>query len=279
MARARLPAISAILKTMNGARGPGPDPDGRHDDLAPEDLAGLTLHVPDDARELTAEPPPPEPPLPKPAPAQPPPDEPRATPPGGTWAERRAARRRRLVLTAGVVAVSMLVVALSGAVGAWIVGPQASSPPAAPLASALPAPGQVGGLLPDVVLQDGETVRSARSLRPAVLVLVPPDCDDCAGLLATLAPQVGSFGYSLVAVGTAGQEGQLAALVDSVDTTRLATATDPDGALGSAYSSTGPTIVLVRDDGVVIDVVRDAIPDTRIEGSLVDLAPAAGLDA
>lgn len=274
MARARLTAISAILKPMSGARGSGPAPDGRHDDLTPEDLAGLTLHVPDDARELTDEPPTDAVPATEPQAAQP-----QTIQPGETWAERRAARRRRLTITAGVVAVSMLVVAISGAVGAWIVGPQASAPPAAPLASVLPAPGQVGGLLPDAVLQDGETVLAASSLRPAVMVLVPPDCDECSDLLATLAPQVGSFGYTLVAVGGPGQEDQLAALVENVGSTRLAAVTDQQNTLGSAYALTGATIVLVRDDGVVVDVVRDATPDTRIEGGLVDMAPAVGLDA
>ena len=252
---------------MSGAPGSGPGPDGRHDDLTPEDLAGLTLHVPDDPRELLAEP--------DPVAAA---DDPPTTPATSTWADRRAARRRRLTLTAGVVAISMLVVAISGAVGAWIVGPQASAPPAAPLASALPAPGQVGGLLPDVVLQDGETAVAARSIRPAVIVLVPPDCDECAELLTTLAPQVGSFGYAMVAVGAPGQDDQLAALAETVGTTRLATVTDPRGTLRTTYGLTGATIVLVRDDGVVVDVVRDPTPDTRIEGALVDMAPAAGLD-
>ena len=252
---------------MSGAQGSGPGPDGRHDDLTPEDLVGLTLHVPDDARELLAESDPS-------AAAEPP-----TTPATRTWAERRAARRRRLTVTAGVVAISMLVVAISGAVGAWIVGPQASAPPAAPLASALPAPGQVGGLLPDAVLQDGETAVAARSIRPAVIVLVPPDCDECAELLTALAPQVGSFGYTLVAVGAAGQDEQLAALSETVGTTRLATMTDPRDALRTTYGMTGATIVLVRDDGVAVDVVRDPTPDTRIEAALVDMAPAVGLDA
>ena len=36
-------------RPMSGARGAGPGPDGHHDDLLPEDLDGLTLHVPDDA--------------------------------------------------------------------------------------------------------------------------------------------------------------------------------------------------------------------------------------
>ena len=268
MARARLDAFRAILRGMSGAQGSGPGPDGRHDDLTPEDLAGLSWQVPDDPRELLADP--------DPVGGS---DDPPATPATTSWAERRAARRRRLMLTAGVVAISMLVVAISGAVGAWIVGPQASAPPAAPLASALPDPGQIGGLLPDAVLQDGQTAVSARSLRPAVVVVVPADCDECAELLTTIAPQVASFGYAMVAVGAPGQEDQLSALAETVGTTRLATVIDPQDTLRATYGITGSTIVLVRNDGVVVDVVRDPTPDTRIESALVDLAPAAGLDA
>ena len=172
---------------MSSSRELGPSPDGRHDDLLPEDLDGLTLHVPDDPRELASD-----------RAAWLAEDEPDVTfagpvrrspwsgPPAPSHADRRAARRRRLSLTAGVVLASMLVVAVSGAVGAWIVGPQAAAPPAAPLASAVPDPGQVGGLLPEIVLQDGSTPVTARSLRPAVIALVPPECDECTELLTTL---------------------------------------------------------------------------------------------
>jgi hypothetical protein len=33
-------------------------------------------------------------------------------------------------------------------------------------------------------------------------------------------------------------------------------------------------LLLVRNDGVVVDVVREPSPDTRLESALVDLAPA-----
>ncbi|MEO8556457.1 MAG: hypothetical protein ABI474_07275 [Actinomycetota bacterium] len=250
---------------MSGVGASGPGPDGRHDDLTPEDLAGLSLHIPDDPRELLAER------APRVAP-----DDRQPVPATRSRADHRKARRRRLTLTAAVVAISMLVVALSGAVGAWIVGPQASAPPAVPLANVLPDPGQVGGLLPDAALQDGGATIPARALRPAVIVVVPPACDECAELLTTLAPQVASFGYSMVAVGAPGQEQQLTALAETVGTTRLATLVDQQGTLRAAYGLTGSTIVLVRNDGVVVDVVRDPTPETRIEGALVSMAPAAG---
>jgi hypothetical protein len=173
----------------------------------------------------------------------------------------------------------MVVVALSGAVGAWIVGPQASAPSAVPLASVNAAPGQIGGLLPaDAVLQNGSAAITAQSLRPAVIAVIPADCDECADLLSTLAPQVGSFGFPLVAVGAPEQSDQLGALTETVGSTRLVTLTDAQGALRTAFGGTGVTLLLVRDDGVVVQVVRDPTPDTRIEAALVEMAPAAGLD-
>ncbi len=252
---------------MSGSRGAGPSPDGRHDDLAPEELDGLILHAPDDPRALENDPATWD-------------DVPAPGPPAApTWADRRTARRRRLSLTAGIVAASMVVVAVSGAVGAWIVGPQASAPGAVPLASVNAEPGQIGGLLPgDAVLQNGSAAITARSLRPAVIAVVPADCDECATLLSTVAPQVGSFGFPLVAVGAPEQIDQLAALAETVGGTRLATLTDPQGALRTAFGGTGVTLLLVRDDGVVVQVVRDPTPDTRIEAALVEMAPAAGLN-
>lgn len=252
---------------MSGARGTGPSPDGHHDDLLPEELAGLTLHAPDDPRELDA-------------------DrerwlhEAQTLPPASplrSLQERRSAQRRRLVITASVVLISMLGVALSGAVGAWIWGPHAASPPAAPLATGGPPPGEVGGLLPDVTVFAGSTPVSAQSLRPAVLALVPPSCPTCAELLASIEPDIHSFGVSLAVVGGSGQAAQLDALSAAVGPTRLATVTDPAGALASTYQADGVTLLLVRDDGVLLDVVRDPPPGVHLQADLVDLVPAIGL--
>jgi hypothetical protein len=178
-------------------------------------------------------------------------------------------------VTAGVLVVSLLVVAISSAVGAWVVGPQASAPPAAPLASNVPDPGQIGGLLPeDAVLQNGSTPITARSVRPAVIVLVPDQCDECEQLLDTVSRQAGSFGVSTVAVAGADQAQQLAALSEAVGPLQMSTLTDPANTLRATYGLTGTTLLLVRDDGVVVDVVRDPPPDTRLEGALIDLAAA-----
>ena len=164
-------------------------------------------------------------------------------------------------MTAGVLVVSLLIVAISSAVGAWIVGPQASAPPAAPLASTGPDPGQIGGLLPEeAVLQDGATPITARSLRPAVIALIPEPCDECQDLLTAVVEQAGSFGVSTVVVGGSDQAAQLAALSEAAGPMQLTALTDPANTLRATYGLTGITLLLVRDDGVVVDV--RARPDT-----------------
>ncbi len=299
--------MSAILNVMAGWRGSGPSgsgrpgPDGHHDDLDENELEKISVEIPDDARDLSTD-------LERwlaeeavdeamrePAPGPAPDSRPRRPgghPPTGPplgpsaprsadahWSGRRAARKRRLAITAGVVVVSMAVVAISGAVGAWIVGPQASSPPPAPLASNGLEPGQLGGLLPpDAVLQNGEASVTAQSVRPAVIALVAEGCVDCEELLTNVAQQAESFGVPLVAVGSPGQAEQLDALADTVGTSRLITLTDPANRLRQVYGLTESTLLLVRADGAVVDVLGDPLANVRLESTLIDLVPGVGTE-
>jgi hypothetical protein len=170
----------------------------------------------------------------------------------------------------------MVTVAISGAIGVWIVGPQASPPPA-PLASNGAEPGEIGGLLPeDAVLQNGESGIAAQAIRPAVIALIPASCPDCSELLTSIAPQVGSFGASLVAVGGENQSAQLGQLSDAVGASRLVTLVDRAQRLREVYGSAGITLLLVRTDGVVVNVLRNAAPGLRLEGDLVGLVPGVG---
>src|SRR5436190_19382456 len=104
-------AMGDILKSMAGTSGgasgwgssPGgrPGPDGHQDDLLPEDLDGLTLHAPDDPRELEGDR---EQWLREEGEEQ---DTGSPGPPFigvfGSATERRKARQRRLAVTAAIV--------------------------------------------------------------------------------------------------------------------------------------------------------------------------------
>ena len=126
------------------------------------------------------------------------------------------------------------------------------------------------------MLQNGEADISARSIRPAVIALIPNPCPDCERLLSSMAPQVGSFGVSLVAVGGPDQGFELDSLSDSLGSTHLVTLTDPGERLRSTYGLTGTTLLLVRADGAVVDVVRNPAPGMRLESALVELVPGVG---
>jgi hypothetical protein len=240
-----------------------PDPDGHHDDLSAEDLDGLSQLVPDDARELSAE---------SDAWRREATQQRQPTPfPPATRVRRSPSRRHRLSMTAGLMVFSMLVVALSGVVGALVLPASPSGPPPAPLASVTPLPGQVGGLLPAATLADGSSPVSARSVRPAIVALVPVDCEPCADLLREVRRQGAEFSLPVTLVGGSDQGAQLSDLERALGAYRLDVLTDPAGTLATTYGPTVLTLLLVRDDGVVADIVRDPPPDLRLESTLVSL--------
>ena len=127
-----------------------------------------------------------------------------------------------------------------------------------PLDPAAPSPaGTIGGLLADRPVQITGVLRPARDLRPAVLVLLPARCG-CAGLVDELSGQAAEFGLRLVLVAPAGSDPELPRLVSSARHGPVVAAYDEDGRLGRDYAARGPTLILVRDDGRVTGVEREA---------------------
>ena len=243
---------------MSGASGRVPDPEGRHDDLDADELEGLALLVPDDARAL---------------------DEDRRayylelrTRADGRDRAPRAGLLRRVpppVLVFVVLAVFALVgsglAALTphgGTVGGFST-PLATSPAG--------APGQVGGLLPTgTVSINGQRI-DTRLMRPAVLALVPDSCSDCAPVLFALLKQTSAAGLRLVLVGSSGQTDRLAAVNGDILEGTALVAVDADNTLTSTFDAVGVTAVLVHSDGIVGDVARDLTSNLRLEGALAGL--------
>jgi len=250
---------------MTAARSDRPDPEGHHDDLSAEDLHGLSLLVPDDARELVAD----RDAWLREQGASPLPEPSRA--PTGL-----ITRRHRLSITAALVAVSLLVVAVSGVVGALVLPSTPTSAPAAPLASPTSAPGQLGGLLPLATLTDADTPVASRSLRPAVIGLLPADCASCLDLVREVRRQAAEFGLPVTLIGDASQGSQLDALVRTLGSFQLGVLIDPSGSLASAYHPDSPTLLLVDNTGVVRDIVRDPPAGFRLESGLSILSGQIG---
>jgi len=262
---------------MTAPRSGRPDPDGHHDDLSAEDLDGLSLVVPDDPRELAADRvawlheqaervarhQPPSPPAdPRPATDRRP----------LRARETAAARKQRLSLTAGIVVISMLAVAVSGAIGAFVIPGERDTLPPAPLAAVTPGPGQIGGLLPAATLTDANGPLTARSIRPAVITLVPAECTTCEDLMREVRRQASEYGLGVTMVGAPAQSGQLSDLERALGGYRIDVLSDPAAAFAQAYGSTVPTLLLVTDQGVVADIVRNPPLDLRLEPTLVGLS-------
>jgi hypothetical protein len=190
---------------------------------------------------------------------------------------RQAARRQRFARITGtrawqrlalpaVVVVGSLAVA--GSVFAIltfghprpVVGPQA-----APIATnVLPKPGQIGGLLPDVVLRTPQGALNVRNLRPALVALVPLRCD-CKTLLDTLAGQAAEVALPLVVVAPAGQDAEVDALAGQIHAGSVVPTFDVHGRLSQVYGGTGVTVLGLRPDATVSFVNTGVDASLRLE--------------
>jgi hypothetical protein len=193
--------------------------------------------------------------------------------------ELRAARRRhrwhRLTASAAWRRWSFPVGVLTGAVAiaAAVFGMLAldggalphATRPAVALATPSVAPGRLGGLLPDLplALTTGASA-PARSIRPALVALVPPQCR-CTALLDGLAAQAEEVQLPLVVVGPPQPDAEVAALPGQVRHGRVLATYDNSGSLATTYAAHGVTALIVGADGVVSYVQHDVTRATRLE--------------
>jgi hypothetical protein len=187
-------------------------------------------------------------------------------------------RRLRRYGLAGPIGVGVLVlVAAVGSLLALLVPSTGSTPPPLPLAAPAAAVGTTGGLLPDIDLQTPgrDEAFSARSVRPAIVALVPRGCD-CPEVIRNLAGQATEYRLRLLVVTAEAAEGAAVAEISAGHGMGLAVpAYDVEGALAEAYDlGTTPTAVLVHADGVVKRVVHGVDAATRLEIYLPDLLRA-----
>ncbi|GAA0962425.1 hypothetical protein [Actinocorallia libanotica] len=222
-------------------------------------LPRVDVVVPDDARELDAD--------------------------VAAWRREERERRRRervrrllrpFTRHGLALPVLALTVALALASGILITffGPRpVPQSPAAPLAAPTAAVGSVGGRLPDVRVVVNATSRPAETLRPALLVILPPECG-CEQQLHELARQaVGqSLRFYLLADLRADDRSvqkahkDLRPMVNRITEAVTGVVDDPRNALAAAYRARGLTTVTVRPDGLVSQVFRDLGPviDARL---------------
>jgi len=161
----------------------------------------------------------------------------------------------RYGLSGPIVVAVLLVVGLGGALLSFLAptpGQRQVSSPLEPLAAAPGPVGTVGGLLPASRLSGEEGTVPARSVRPAVLLLLPAQCR-CAELVREAAGQVDAAGIGLqtAAIAPTGDAvlAELAANPGSGGE-RIRPLADIDGALTRTFTSGPlPLLLAVRSDG------------------------------
>lgn len=199
---------------------------------------------------------------------------------------RRRARWRRVTLpitrfgiAAPLIAGALLIALISGTL-ITVLGPEptpkATGRPVADRPSA--RPGQIGGVLPDAQIVVPGHRRRLIDLRPAVILVIPPNCR-CGATVNEVSRQAHEYAIGLYLVadqrgGTVPAEERDKEMRDLAGAARYGVAIvaeDAAAVLATTYQASGLTAVLVHADGVVDDVLRGLPPQPRLEQRLQHL--------
>ena len=143
-----------------------------------------------------------------------------------------------------------------------------------PLASSTVPAGQVGGLLPQVDLATTSGPFPTRDARPAAVVVADPGCA-CARMVDQLSQTGAAVGVVVWVVAPDRDRATARALVDGLPLGTTRAATDPGNQLraalrtasGQTSAGPGPTLLLVRDNGLLDAVVSGAAATHLVSGS------------
>lgn len=195
-------------------------------------------------------------------------------------AELRAAAhpnglRRRFVSwrspePAGRLLLGVLVAALFFAsLGVFLTPGAPRTPAPRPLAHPSASPGEADALLPDLALATGGigSVR-LRTVRPAVVILLPPECA-CAPLVSDVIAGTAASRLKVLIVGQRADP----SLPSTAPRSRVFPSTDSGGQLTATYQAgAGPLVLFVRSDGTVTRVLRNAQPGPDLRQEIAGLA-------
>jgi hypothetical protein len=198
----------------------------------------------------------------------------------GRWGARLSALRvlGRARVNSVVLIVVLIALASFASLAVALMNPAGPPPAAAPLAQADAAPGTPGALLPAVTLTTSTGTLPARAPRPAVLALVPVDCD-CQAELNETFRQAAEFRLRLWLVAPPDGFPAVRRIATDVGNGSAAVAEDTSGRLRPTYRAVGLTLLFIRSDGRVDGVLRDAHAPLRLEAPLSSLdSPASGDD-
>lgn len=203
--------------------------------------------------------------------------------------ELRAQRRRRVAsrlsgpltrdgMALPVIAGCLALTLLAGALLAVFTadrGPFGPVPHASTVRAHLsPAPGRVGGLLPDATVVVNGRQLPLRDLAGSVLVLalIPPACG-CLPQVRQLAGEAAAAGAQAYLAGMGGA--RVLGLSRQVHLAPTHVIQDPHNALAVAYHPAGLTAIVVRADGTVASIVAGKSGGFQLETELVLLRSSA----
>ncbi|HSR26295.1 MAG TPA: hypothetical protein VLW53_22255 [Candidatus Eisenbacteria bacterium] len=135
-----------------------------------------------------------------------------------------------------------------------------------------PSLGRSGRQLPDAIVLVAGAQEHLRSLRPAVLALVPPGCR-CTDL-RQLAKEAKTAKVQIYIVGTPGVQTAYLARQNGLAATNAVE--DTEGVLSDTYHPATLTAVLVDVDGSVATVVHDRGKGFRLTAQMHSLVPHPG---
>jgi hypothetical protein len=235
-----------------GAAGPGlpplPDPD---DVVVPDTIAELEAEIRAYHREL------------------------RAGRRGGGASRLRWRSPTRRWLRAGLsgpaLVAALLVVALVGSMASVLVPRVPQRPTTQPLAAPSIPAARPGGLLPPVTVTRYDDEIPIRDRRPSVIVLVPPQCQQCSGILDGLFAQAKAEGLRFDLVGAPERVDELRSLDRATGNGGSDVLLDDGDELAAAYGEGVLTVLVVAPDGIVAEVLRDPARDASIQPTLARL--------
>lgn len=179
------------------------------------------------------------------------------------WAQRRS--RFSVLSTSANLVVMVICVGGFTALVLTLLRPDAPTvSESARLSSPAVGVGEEGGLLPTVSVLVAGQPEPVRDLRPAVLLLAPEDCGDCAAVTESLVRQAGEYGISVVVIGQSGSEQRLAELNAAIPQTPAVVAIDSSGVIFDTYDARTPTAVVVAGDGTVTTILHSITALTAV---------------
>lgn len=200
------------------------------------------------------------------APGRPTPETPGGWRDGLPWFGFRGSRHTPVLFMAAAALAMLASLLLLGLM------PRANPPEATrPLSLTSAEVGEIGGLLPAGPAAVNGSPRVLRDIRPALLIVAPNSCGDCADAVATAAAQARGEGVRPFVTGTPTQSQTLTWLATSVAAPVL---TVEPGALDD-FDPSGVTLIAVGADGEVVQIARDATADTDVTASLRQVGASA----